>query len=449
MNTWYNSIRLYQEYDDGIFEASHTYHSPKHDSHAKKVPNRIIYIKSAIERFDLLKNQLLLTDLHDPYDTVYDKEFGIDTDYRFDREKTLKKDRNTFLNTVTDTVISAINDDNTLVYLDHAIEGWNHVRLEDVAYIFGIPVERLVWVTSMYKHNRYDSHPMGDNVIYINFWETFVKGSLLNPENNYATLNFQQQMELYLSKKKRHRLCSSYMRRRRPLRCVMAMMLHQQDLLKHMYWSFGRYTDGLNNDILIESRIDKLEYFMKKNYDNILDGNDFSWLRSCDKNITCDSHDTNNEKLFGLDSLVPKHAFNTKFALVNETIPNGVMTRTTDDIPFLSEKSFKPIVTGQLFLIHGCKGTISSLRERGYDVFDDVLHHGYDDQEDPILRCLMICDEIKRLSSIPDHIWEDTLKSLVPRFEYNFNHISNIKAQVQRANIQNSPIEIIYNNFKN
>lgn len=45
---------------------------------------------------------------------------------------------------------------------------------------------------------------------------------------------------------------------------------------------------------------------------------------------------------------------------------------------FVSEKTWKPIANGQLFLVFGNPGTISYLRDNGVDVFDDIIDHSYD-----------------------------------------------------------------------
>jgi hypothetical protein len=50
---------------------------------------------------------------------------------------------------------------------------------------------------------------------------------------------------------------------------------------------------------------------------------------------------------------------------------------------FLSEKTWKPIASGQLFLIFGSPGAIKYLRESGVDTFDDVIDHdSYDNELD-------------------------------------------------------------------
>jgi hypothetical protein len=48
---------------------------------------------------------------------------------------------------------------------------------------------------------------------------------------------------------------------------------------------------------------------------------------------------------------------------------------------FVTEKTWKPVAAGQLFLVHGSPGTIKYLRDQGVDVFDDIIDHKYYDNE--------------------------------------------------------------------
>jgi hypothetical protein len=45
---------------------------------------------------------------------------------------------------------------------------------------------------------------------------------------------------------------------------------------------------------------------------------------------------------------------------------------------FISEKTWKPVASGQFFIVVGCVGTIAYLRSLGVDVFDDLIDHSYD-----------------------------------------------------------------------
>lgn len=64
---------------------------------------------------------------------------------------------------------------------------------------------------------------------------------------------------------------------------------------------------------------------------------------------------------------------------------------------FVSEKTWKPIAAGQIFLIFGNPGTVSYLRSQGVDVFDDIIDHGYDSNLDWQSRLHQIHQQLRQL----------------------------------------------------
>ena len=438
MKSFRDTINLYQEHIDGVFEATHTYHYPTHMVSPTVVTNRIIYIRNAVDRFDSLKSSGLICSVQDGFDLHTVQSSDLSEEIEQYRKKVLDKDRHNFKNKFPPYLIDIIKDDNTLIYIDHGIEGWSNVRFDMLEYIFDVPKEKIRWLTSCYKFNddtNSETHPMGDNVIFINYFEKIMADQCLDEKINFKQ-NFEIQMQHYENKKKRRVLCTSYMRRRRFPRTFMVLMLNHNDLLKHMYWSLGTLVDGNTDLKLVGYNIDKLEAWSDSKWNSPLGVKDFDWLRSIDKNITCDDNTLVDNLAYGNSSITWKHMWNTKFALVHETIPNGLEPIFKDHIPFLSEKAYKPFATGQLFVIHGCVGTVRALRDQGYDVFDDIINHDYDAVEDSIERAKKICTEVERLSMIPDSEWEDILKSLIPRFEYNFNHLKQVRHIVTRVHVE-------------
>jgi len=74
-----------------------------------------------------------------------------------------------------------------------------------------------------------------------------------------------------------------------------------------------------------------------------------------------------------------------------DTYINFVTETTVNKELFITEKTWKPIASEQLFLIYGNKGIISHLRDIGVDVFDDIIdHNSYDNISDPEARLLQI-----------------------------------------------------------
>ena len=60
---------------------------------------------------------------------------------------------------------------------------------------------------------------------------------------------------------------------------------------------------------------------------------------------------------------------------------NLVTETVIDNHTFITEKTWKPVASGQLFLIIGYQGIISDLRKHGVDTFDDIINHDYYDNE--------------------------------------------------------------------
>ena len=89
---------------------------------------------------------------------------------------------------------------------------------------------------------------------------------------------------------------------------------------------------------------------------------------------------------------------------IHEAYTNSYINIVTETLMlpgvFITEKTWKPISIGQLFVIQGSPGTIKHLRTLGIDCYDDIIDHTYDDIEDPVLRTQAIQDSIKKLLGV-------------------------------------------------
>jgi hypothetical protein len=63
---------------------------------------------------------------------------------------------------------------------------------------------------------------------------------------------------------------------------------------------------------------------------------------------------------------------------------------------FLTEKTFKPIKHGQLFFIAGGAGSLQTLRDMGYRVFDNILDNSYDLEVNNTKRWQLLCKAIQQ-----------------------------------------------------
>jgi hypothetical protein len=53
----------------------------------------------------------------------------------------------------------------------------------------------------------------------------------------------------------------------------------------------------------------------------------------------------------------------------------NIIAETSDEYTFISEKSLKPILAGQLFVTIAAPGTLDVLERLGFDIFDDIFEH--------------------------------------------------------------------------
>lgn len=116
---------------------------------------------------------------------------------------------------------------------------------------------------------------------------------------------------------------------------------------------------------------------------------------------------------------------------------NLVTETDVTDIMFITEKTWKPVASAQLFLIVGYKHIISHLRELGVDTFDDIIDHDYYDHEtDWQVRIQKIHQVINHLLTQDlESIYINTQQRRIANAEKFFNGKFGIKYQQDFVNL--------------
>jgi len=143
-------------------------------------------------------------------------------------------------------------------------------------------------------------------------------------------------------------------------RKIYANFLNQLDVTKLGYFSYTGYKYETSHQGL-----DNLELW--KNYDDTLHQDLLSFEMKTP--IYCDDlsvSDHNNHKLINHEYFT-----NAYFNFVVET-------HFDNDTIFLTEKTFKPILNLQPFIIVGNPGSLQLLKKLGYKTFEDVVREDYD-----------------------------------------------------------------------
>ena len=103
---------------------------------------------------------------------------------------------------------------------------------------------------------------------------------------------------------------------------------------------------------------------------------------------------------------------NTYIQVVTETWFVG-------DTIFFSEKTFKPIIMMQPFILVSTPGSLARLRSLGYETFPEIFDESYDGIEDPVDRLDFIVKEIKKVYSYSKKELSNKLYEVLPKLVHN------------------------------
>jgi len=84
----------------------------------------------------------------------------------------------------------------------------------------------------------------------------------------------------------------------------------------------------------------------------------------------------------------------------------------------LTEKTFKPIVMQQPFILASCAGSLDYLKMYGFETFNSVWDESYDVADDDV-RCSRIASLLEELHYAD---WQHLQEQCAPIVEHNFNH---------------------------
>jgi hypothetical protein len=120
---------------------------------------------------------------------------------------------------------------------------------------------------------------------------------------------------------------------------------------------------------------------------------------------------------------------------IDESYLNIVLETYADqNQSFISEKVFKPIRGGQLFLVQGAAGTIDCLRKLGFDVFDDFINHDYyDNDPDWRRRTDLMLEVLDQIYPSIESIYQLTLRRRI----YNARYLQSPELLARVAKLLN------------
>jgi len=302
------------------------------------------------------------------------------------------------------------------IILDYSTEGYHAIDWNYISTIFGVKQDKIVWVTGIWNP-EFLNIQSEVTVVFANFWERFLHGGH-HPFTSSRAIGTKQQIEDIKDLKIRKYHGLSYNRIPHVHRIYLLTKLKTEGLLGRTSYSWGGNSINHNNS----------EWNLKHIEDIFNQGKELKYLISDDKKslneimkskqITFPNEELKTNKA---DSINFDHIKDCYFQIITETMVINAKQSTNGIVPtpFLSEKSYKPFVSGMPFVMWGQVGTVNALSEQGYHCYHKWIDHSYDSITDSGKRLETLMIEIKRLYAIPSEQWSIMLKEMLPVIEHN------------------------------
>ena len=111
----------------------------------------------------------------------------------------------------------------------------------------------------------------------------------------------------------------------------------------------------------------------------------------------------------------------TCFSIVTET-------HFSNDVLFVSEKIWKPMRYGHPFLVVGTPGTLSYIRQLGFQTFAPAIDERYDTIVDDGERMRAIFNVIDAFGMLDAKRRADLLERVHPALQHNMRHLRHLKS---------------------
>jgi hypothetical protein len=105
-------------------------------------------------------------------------------------------------------------------------------------------------------------------------------------------------------------------------------------------------------------------------------------------------------------NVLPQQYDATKYSIVAETVE-------TNGVHCLSEKIFKPLIGGHLFVVLAGTGYLSYLRSIGFKTFNDCIDESYDNEPDTELRIKKIVETCKNLMDADHRVIQEKIQDVI------------------------------------
>jgi hypothetical protein len=281
----------------------------------------------------------------------------------------------------------------------------------------GIPLNKVIYQTGCPNvqeiYDNYCGMSHADDKMNVLFWDSFE----YQMSQSYQAREYKTNRNIDTIKK----IFLSLNYRYRPHRNDLTLLFYKNDLLKDSYFSMPSHNPDLDSQQFLERVDQNFASYIGLNIDEL------NYLQHNILPLTVDAlaTDRNEHRKMTMDAEQSlSHLYETSMiSVVTETLAYEEAIAET-------EKTFKPIIYKQPFILVGQAGSLKNLKNKGYKTFSKWFDESYDDIIDNRVRLIKITETCKEIS-----LWDynkkkafiDETKEIV---DHNYTNFKNIYGNI-------------------
>lgn len=149
-----------------------------------------------------------------------------------------------------------------------------------------------------------------------------------------------------------------------------------------------------------------------------------SWIIDNDIHFHQNNHLISSPVYSAAINVVTESLVDTSIESFDGTFPE--LNKNNSSI-LVSEKTIKPILAEQIFLIQGNINTLQYLHIMGFQTFGDFIDESYDKEPDWIKRTEMIVKEVDKLMKMQEKEWLEFYENIIPILKHNRQNLLNLE----------------------
>lgn len=303
--------------------------------------------------------------------------------------------------------------------LESPIRDYELVQIENYFRKSDLPLSQVIYLTcSPNGQEIYDNYCKRANkpnegliVEYLPFYVYTYKDILHN--NIIPNNTIHKEIQYTIGKKSKTFLMFNRRWASQAHRVLMLAYLNKYELLDQFYISFSKLEIDTGETYSNKAR----QLFNRLSTENIITEEDLNQIET-HLPLVLDTGDHTLNLMFDEFDSTMQFYENSFVHIISET-------NFFTPIIHLTEKSYKPVVYKQPFIMFAAKGSLQALQDQGFKTFSDLWDESYDTEDDDTKRFFRVLDLIKEIASWSDERKIEASEKIKNIVDFNYSILKN------------------------